>query len=56
MEREAEYYEVAEGGNVVCRLCPHGCRLADGYVYIIPRRSSHCRRLWPCVRFADRSR
>lgn len=30
MEREAEYYEVAEGGNVVCRLCPHGCRLADG--------------------------
>ena len=22
MEREAEYYEVAGGGNVVCRLCP----------------------------------
>lgn len=30
MEHEAEFYEAAEGGRVVCRLCPHGCRLAEG--------------------------
>lgn len=30
MEREAEFYEAVEGGKVVCHLCPHGCRLAEG--------------------------
>lgn len=30
MEHEAQFYEAAEGGRVVCRLCPHGCRLAEG--------------------------
>lgn len=30
MWHEAEYYEIVEDGMVVCRLCPHSCRLADG--------------------------
>ena len=43
---EAEYYESLGDGSVVCRLCPHACRMAEG-------RSGRCRsrmnrggRLW----------
>lgn len=27
---EAQFYQTLENGDVVCRLCPHACRLADG--------------------------
>lgn len=28
--KEAMYYEKQEGGNVICKLCPHGCTIAPG--------------------------
>ena len=28
--KEAAHYEAAEDGKVLCRLCPHGCTIAEG--------------------------
>ena len=28
--KEAKHYEKQEGGNVICRLCPHECTIAPG--------------------------
>ena len=30
MKKEAQYYEKLDGNRVRCRLCPHGCVIADG--------------------------
>jgi len=30
--KEALYWEKTETGRVLCQLCPHGCRIADGQV------------------------
>ncbi len=30
--KEAQFYTALEGGNVICQLCPHACKPADGKV------------------------
>lgn len=30
VKREAMYYEKTDGNKLVCRLCPHNCKLGDG--------------------------
>jgi len=41
MNTECRYYERREDGTVVCQLCPHYCRIADGKTGICRSRRNH---------------
>ena len=43
---EATYYEALPDGQVVCRLCPHECRLGEGQHGRCRNRTNRNRRLW----------
>ena len=46
---EARYYEPLSGGKVLCTLCPHDCRIADGARGACSVRYNHAGKLYTLV-------
>lgn len=44
--REAAYYDRQADGTVVCRVCPHECRIGEGHHGRCRSRVNHDGRLW----------
>jgi hypothetical protein len=46
---EAKFYESIGGGRVLCTLCPHDCRIADGGRGACGVRYNHAGKLYTLV-------